>query len=236
MPDEGVPDRGRRNFLKAMVVLSAGIAASGIVKGTVANIITPQSGLSSFPSLTLVDSSGNPIKADSVSVSNSTPVLFDYPLKGEPNFLLNLGKQIPSSSVLIPATGLSYNSPSGVGPNGNIVAFSAICQHLGCVAPEIHFYPPGSSIAGTSYSGSSNPGYLHCACHGSTYDPSRGAAVLTGPTTHPLPPVVLKYNADKTLTAVSMPSGSPTIFGKTSDLSGGTPLTGTTTEVTTIGS
>lgn len=233
MPEEEIPDRGRRNFLKAMIVVSAGIAAAGIVKGTVSNIITPQVGLTTFPSLTLVDSSGNPLKADAIPVSTTTPVLFDYPLKGEPNFLLNLGKTIPSSSVDIPATGKSYSAPAGVGPNNSIIAFSAICQHLGCVPPEIHYYPPGTSVTGTSYTGSSNPGYIHCACHGSTYDPMKGASVITGPTTHPLPPVVLKYNSDKTLNAVSMPSGSPTIYGKTSDLSGGTPIGGTTTEVTT---
>lgn len=232
MPEEEVQDKGRRTFLKAMVVISAGIAAAGVVKGALQDIITPQAGRASFPTLTLVDSSGSPIKADSITTSTSTPLLFDYPLQGDPNFLLNLNKSIPSSSVLIPATGQKYNSPAGVGPNNNIVAFSAICQHLGCVPPEIHFYPPGTSIAGTSYSGSSNPGYLHCACHGSTYDPAQGASVITGPTTKPLPPVVLQYNSDKTLTAINMPSAAPTIYAKTSDLSGGTPISGNTTTVT----
>ncbi|EQD35402.1 Rieske (2Fe-2S) domain protein, partial [mine drainage metagenome] len=146
------------------------------------NLITPSVGLTSFPSLLIVDTSGKPIIADNIPVSTSIPFLFDYPLSNDPNFLFNLGKSIPSTKVSIPATGGSYNSPAGVGPNNGIVAFSAICQHLGCTPPEIHFYPPGTQVVGTSYNGLSNPGYIHCSCHGSTYDPNAGASVVTGPT------------------------------------------------------
>ena len=236
MPEDEIQDKSRRTFLKAMIVISAGAAVASVIKGGVANIIAPSVGLTSFPSLLIVDTSGKPIIADNIPVSTSIPFLFDYPLSGDPNFLLNLGNAIPSTKVSVPATGTTYDSPAGVGPKSSIVAFSAICQHLGCTPPEIHFYPPGSSVIGTSYSGSSNPGFIHCSCHGSTYDPNKGAGVITGPTTHPLPPIELKYNSDKTLTAYGMTSGSPTIYGRPSDLTGGTPLSGSTTEVSLLSS
>jgi len=49
---------------------------------------------------------------------------------------------VPAGKVLVLATGSTYDFPGGVGPYKSIVAYSAICQHLGCQPPEIHFYPP----------------------------------------------------------------------------------------------
>jgi Rieske Fe-S protein len=146
MPEDEIQDKSRRTFLKAMIVLSAGAAVAGVLKEGLSNLVTPSVGLTSFPSLLIVDTSGKPIIADNIPVSTSVPFLFDYPLSNDPNFLLNLGKSIPSTKVSIPATGGTYNSPAGVGPNNSIVAFSAICQHLGCTPPEIHFYHPGQSV------------------------------------------------------------------------------------------
>jgi Rieske Fe-S protein len=235
MPEDEIQDKSRRTFLKAMIVLSAGAAVAGVLKEGIGNLVTPSVGLKSFPSLLIVGTDGKPIIADDIPVSTSVPFLFDYPLSNDPNFLLNLGKAIPTTKVSIPATGGTYQSPAGVGPANSIVAFSAICQHLGCTPPEIHFYPPGTQVIGTSFNGSTNPGYIHCSCHGSTYDPNAGAGVITGPTLHPLPPVILTYNSDKTLTAIGMTPGSPTIYGRVSDLTGGNPLSGSTTEVSYLG-
>ncbi len=44
------------------------------------------------------------------------PVVFRYPLRAQPNVLLDLGGPVPA----------------GVGPNRSIVAFSTLCQHMGC--------------------------------------------------------------------------------------------------------
>ncbi len=230
MPEEDKVDWGRRNFLKAMAVISAGVATAGVLQGVVRNVISPQVGLASFPTMQLLGTDGKPIKYSDIPVNSTKIWLYDYPLTDDPNFLLSLGKpdntpmSISSTEVTIPATGATFKSPGGVGPTGqeSVVSYSAICQHLGCVPPIIRFYPPGNSVPGTPFSGSSNPGYIHCSCHGSTYDPFKGAGVITGPTTHPLPSVYLKYNSDGTFSAYNMIG--PTIYGRVSDLSGGTPF------------
>ena len=46
-----------------------------------------------------------------------TPVSFNYPLEETPNILVKLGQQ----------------ARGGVGPDNDIVAFSQVCQHLGCI-------------------------------------------------------------------------------------------------------
>ncbi len=236
------PDKGRRTFLKAMMILSAGIAAAGVLKGAVTDIITPSFGISSFPTLILVDASGKPITPSSIPVNTPTTWLFDYPLQDEPNFLLNLGDSsgnpvsVSPYDVLIPATGETYSFKGGVGPNNSIVAYSAICQHLGCIPPEIHYYPPGQAVPGTPFSGSGNPGFIHCSCHGSTYDPLKGAEVITGPTSRPLPNTALSYDPSTgKISAVKVVG--PTIYGKPSNLSGGTPFpsNATSTVVTNTG-
>ncbi|MCY0851215.1 Rieske 2Fe-2S domain-containing protein [Thermoplasma acidophilum] len=235
-------DPGRRNFIKAMGIISIAAVAGLSLRSLIQNIIPPQEVTSStFPTLTLVNSkTGQPIKTSDLTVNSPEIVVFNYPLQNEPNFLLRLGNSsgqdiaIKSVTVKIPATGQTYTSPGGVGPYKSVVASSAICQHLGCVPPEIHYYPPGTSIPNTGISGSSNHGLIHCNCHGSTYDPINGFSVVTGPTTHPLPSVVLSYDSSSdTYKAVSMVG--PTIYGHSSDLSGGSAISGTSTEVVNEG-
>ncbi len=225
-------DEGRRTFLKFLGVLGVAAVSVGVLRGAVQNIIPEVSGATGgFPSLQIVDSSGNPLKTTDLVVNNPKIVLFNYPLMGDPNFLLRMGdssnkdRKITASTVTIPATGKTYTSPAGVGPYGSIIASSAICQHLGCKPPEIRYHPPSDS----SYSGE-----VHCDCHGSTYDPVHGFAVLHGPTDKPLPSVILSYDS-KTDTYTANNMIGPTIFGQPSDLSGGTPFpSGTkTTQVST---
>lgn len=238
--EQDVPqDMSRRNFLKLMSVLAVGAAVAGTARGVIQSIIPKSAGVSAFPTLTLVDSSNKPITTSSLKVNNPNVVVFDYPLQGDPTFLLRLGdassNDIPinSVSVAIPATGKTFQSPGGVGPYKSIVASSAICEHLGCVPPMIHYYQPGTDIPGhPSHSGSNNPGYIHCNCHGSTYDPIKGFGVVTGPTQKPLPNATLKYDSSTdTYSVVSMVG--PTIYGKSSDLTGGSPLPSDTQTVVT---
>ncbi|WP_338604687.1 Rieske iron-sulfur protein SoxL2 [Sulfolobus tengchongensis] len=212
----GSVDEKRRRFLKGLIFGIAAAAIAGIIPGVEVVVPPNVTAVSGFPKSLLVDASGNPIKASSLPVNSPYIVLFEYPMTGEPNFLLNLGDssgkpvEIPPSKVVIPQTGDTYDFPGGVGPNKSIVAYSAICQHLGCTPPYIHFYPPQyvnpsqlsasepdqlTAQALLAAKQAKVPALIHCDCHGSTYDPYHGAAVLTGPTLRPLPAVILEWDS-----------------------------------------
>ncbi len=134
--------------------------------------------------------------------------MFNYPLDNEPNLLLNL----PSAT------------PGGVGPNQNLLAFSAVCQHLGCTPPFISYYPPGA--CGSYHGGAA---FIHCVCHGSTYDPAvvasgGGAAIITGPAQSPLPRVLLEWDAT-TDQLFAVGEVGPPVKGHSSTLVGGDVVT-----------
>jgi Rieske Fe-S protein len=231
-----VQDPSRRRFLKSLLVIAGAATIAGALP-SLRYLVPPAVGLSSFPTLLLVDSSGNPIKASSLPVNSPQTFQFSYPLTNEPNFLLNLGDdsgnpvEIPPVDVVIPATGEKYTAPGGVGPHKSIVAYSAICQHLGCKYPELHFYPPGYTAQ--TFNGPMSK-VIHCSCHGSTYDPYQGGKVVTGPTQYPLPAVVLQWDPTTDQLYATRMVG-PVIYGHASDLQGGSPPSGDTTVVEDVG-
>ena len=126
-------------------------------------------------------SSGNaPTTFPKVLVANLTdltqnkPIEFNYPLQETPNLLVKLGAT---------ATG-------GIGPDSDIVAFSMICQHLGCIYGYVADGQPAAC----------NPGYRaqgpvgYCCCHGTVYNLAKGGAVLAGPSLRPVPQVILELD------------------------------------------
>jgi len=217
--DVGDVDETKRNVLKLLAVGGLiGAGAGGLVGGSLQYLQPPAIGLSSYPRVQLLDVDGSPLTVPKVEAEYNvgTPdlYLFNYPLRNEPNFLLNLypaNGSPPSASNPGAA-----NVPGGVGTYGSIVAFSGICQHLGCSVPSLAFYPPGTcpkSFGAVNF-------YLHCSCHGSTYDASRGASNLTGPAVRPLPQVTLEWrSADDSLWAVGMTG--PPVMGHSDTLRGG---------------
>jgi arsenite oxidase small subunit len=130
-------------------------------------------------------------------------------LDNEPNILVKLGQK----------------ADGGVGPEGDLVAFSGVCQHLGCIYA---FQAPGTSpTCNASYSAAGPEGY--CCCHGSVFDFLHGAKVLSGPSPRPQPQVLLEVDESGNVYATGMTP--PTIFGHntgsndvSSDLEGGNPV------------
>jgi len=212
---EGEPvDETRRNFLKLVAIAGVIGAVGGGVGGALEYAGGPPAvGLSSYPVVQLQDVDGSILTATKVmseyNVTTSDALVFDYPLSNEPNILINLAP--PTGR-----TGGATQVAGGVGPLGSIVAFSAICQHLGCAVPSIAFYPPGTcpkSFGSVDF-------YVHCSCHGSTYDVTHGASNLTGPASRPLPQVTLQWrSSDDSLWAVGMTG--PTVMGHFRTLQGG---------------
>ena len=176
-------DKGRRDFLKGMlgvssIVLLASLGGFGRVFEPIKVVIPP------WPKVKV---------ANAGSLQVNTPVTFNYPLTtSTPNYLVKLGQKVPN----------------GVGPDGDIVAFSLICQHLGC---QVHFDPAGRS-------GGEMPNYTnipdcYCPCHAGVYDLTNDAKVLAGPPPNPLPFVVLEYDGPSgDIYATGMTT--PVIFGK----------------------
>ena len=187
--DKAEVDETKRNVIKLLAVAGMLGGGGGLVAGSIQYAQPPMIGISSYPKVALLDLDGSPLTATKVTkeydVTTSDLLTFNYPLRNEPNFLLNLAP--PSGGV-----GGATNVVGGVGPQKSIVAFSAICQHLGCPAPALAYYPPGS--CSQTFNGRNF--YIHCSCHGSTYDVANGAANLTGPAVLPLPQVTLDWNPD----------------------------------------
>jgi arsenite oxidase small subunit len=148
------------------------------------------------------------------ALQENVPVSFNYPLTSQPNLLVK--------------TGVS-TTQGGVGPDTDIVAFSNICQHLGCI---YDFLAPGASPnCEASFAAKIPQGY--CCCHGSQYDFLTGATVIGGPAPRPVPQVMLEVDSSGNIYAYGM--NPPTIFGfgtagssdVTEDLVGGTLATAT---------
>ena len=221
-PQTGEVDETKRNVLKLLGVAGLLAGGGGLVAGSIQYAQPPQIGASSYPKVQILDLDGAPLTATKVmneyNVDTPDLLTFNYPLRNEPNFLLNLA----------PAPGKSdgaTNVVGGIGPKNSIVAFSAICQHLGCPAPALAYYPPGACpnvLGGRSF-------YIHCSCHGSTYDVTNGASNLTGPAVLPLPQVVLEWDSsDDSIYATSV--NGPPVNGHLSTLTGDYPV-GTTSQL-----
>ena len=174
----------RREFLKLAAAAGGAITIAAVLSSfKAATFVPPPTVVAAWPIVTVTNIS---------NLTNLTPVVFYYPLTNTPNYLVKLG---------VAATG-------GIGPNNDIVAFSAICQHLGC---EYGFLAPSSSpVCNSSFKAPIPMGY--CCCHGSQYDFLAGAKVIGGPAPRPVPMVQLQLNAATgDISAVGM--GPPTIFG-----------------------
>jgi len=198
-------EKPRRNFLKIAISFSTLLLIGGIAALT-RSITNPtpsqsQNTTQAFPRVKVAQLS---------DLQTNQPVLFNYPLDNEPNIMIKLGQK----------------ADEGVGPEGDIVAYSALCQHLGCVYA---FQPTGTSPkCNQAYKANSPVGY--CCCHGTIFDLLHQAQVVSGPSPRPQPRVILEIDNSDNIYAVGMTP--PAIFGHNTgssdvsgDLQGGTPVT-----------
>jgi arsenite oxidase small subunit len=89
-------------------------------------------------------------------------ISFSYPDTSSPCYAIRMGSAVPG----------------GVGPNSDIVAYSALCTHMGC--PVV--YEGGTKT-------------FKCGCHFSVFDPEMGGQMVCGQATENLPKVRLDYDA-----------------------------------------
>lgn len=210
-------NKSRRNFLKAALAFAVVLVVAGVAAVTKSLSSPPPS---SPTQSTTTSSQGS---ADTSTASSPFPrvkvanvndleanksVTFNYPLEETPNILVKLGQK----------------AEGGAGPDGDIVAFSEICQHLGCIYGYVE--PGASPSCDATYKASGPVGY--CCCHGSVFGLVNGAKVLAGPSPRPVPQVILEFDSPTgDIYAVGMKP--PTIFGHNTgsddvlyDLQGGT--------------
>jgi Rieske Fe-S protein len=144
-----------------------------------------------FNRVKLVDGDGNPLKAK--QLSSDEAYLFNYPYKSTPCFLISLGAKAPG--VKLQADDGEYEWKGGVGPNGSLVSYSAICAH------QLSY--PTKEHSPISYTGSNasklagKSGMIVCCEHDRVYDPSQGGkmVVTSKEATQPLAAVVIEHDA-----------------------------------------
>lgn len=73
----------------------------------------------------------------------------------------------------------------------SLVAYSAICTHLGCAV----------------FAQLNQEGLIACPCHGSRFDPRNGAKVIGGPADRPLPSLPITVDAEGVVVATGPFSG-----------------------------
>jgi arsenite oxidase small subunit len=151
-----VAEADGRGITRRQALIGGGVAAAAAGAGAAGIIIavSDDDDEGEFPRRTIA-------KVDELRPGE--PVSFEYPLEGQSSVLVDLGDEVPG----------------GVGDNNSIVAYSALCQHMGC---PVQFVSDG--------------GYMLCPCHQSKYDPAREGNVIQGVAQTPLPRIGLEIDGD----------------------------------------
>ncbi len=151
----GVQEPGRpRGVTRRQALVGGGTAA---VAGGTAVVVAACGGGSNknaYPRFTITKLS---------SIHPNAPINFSYPLQGQASVLVDVGEQVPQ----------------GVGPKKSIVAYSTLCQHMGC---PVVYQPALREFV--------------CPCHQSRYDPERLGSIVQGVAMLPLPRVLLEVKGD----------------------------------------
>ena len=147
----------RRNFLKG-----SGIAVAIPLVGSTAALAKGNESGS-------INNTGTTLDYPETAISNASELAvnkaltFNYPDDNSPCAMIRMGKAVPG----------------GVGPEKDIVAYSILCNHMGC--PLV--YEPGSRT-------------FKCPCHFSIFDSEKAGQMVIGQATEDLPSILLSYDKD----------------------------------------
>jgi Rieske Fe-S protein len=181
---------GRRRFVKLCASTAAAVAAC------------PDSLVGSvkhgefYEKVQLHDHENNPIRASALVPDKA--YLFFYPFISTPCFLIRLNQSVQRAVDLSTRDGNSYSWPGGVGPEQQIVSFSAICAHKmshpSVQVSFINYRPEEVQFAGNDNRFQRRSNVIYCCSEGSVYDPADGARVLGGPAPQPLAAILLEHD------------------------------------------
>jgi len=170
-------DLSRRRFLKTG---SAAAAGAGLLGAGLAG--AEQAGESAHPGATTLPYPRTGI-AKAAALKIDEPKAFSFPDEESFCQVLKTGRAVPG----------------GVGPDGDIVAFSTQCTHMGC--------PLSYDKAARTFK---------CGCHFSIFDPEMQGQMVDGQATENLPRILLEHDeGDDTLYAVAVDG---LIYGRQSNL------------------
>jgi len=165
-------DTGRRAFFARTAAVAAGAAATAAIPSAAARA-APSLALVNYPTAKLANV--RDLKVDE-------PKTISYPDPNSPGVLLKLGGRVDG----------------GVGPDGDIVAFSTLCPHKG--------FPLAYSAADKS---------LSCPGHYSRFDPEKGGLQIFGHATQNLPQFRLMVDQNGDIYAVAV---DELIYGRLSNV------------------
>ncbi len=112
----------------------------------------------------------------------NAPVAFTYPDASSPCAMLKMGHRVPG----------------GVGPDGDVVAYSTLCTHMGC--------PIAYDAQARAFK---------CGCHFSQFDPEMAGQMICGQATENLPQVTLSVASDGSISATGVQG---LIYGRQSNV------------------
>ena len=131
----------------------------------------------------VTDPGDRPIKASDLEVGAVAQVLPEL-LPGQKRTLEDIGKDAVLLIRLRPAE-FQLTSERLSWTQEGIIAFSKICSHMGCA---VALYEQTTK-------------HLLCPCHQSTFDVTRAAKVIFGPSARPLPQLAITVDAEGNLIA-----------------------------------
>jgi len=181
-------DRRQFNKICSSIMIAAGSAPRALAAS---------SQKQNFKRSTLTLAGSDPLTSKAMDIGE--PYLFFYPYVTTPCLLIKLNN---------PAPPISYGNGSdirtwqgGMGPDNNIVAYSAICSHkMSHPAKEISFLSYRHDTINyynrDQDKSVDQAGLISCCSERSVYDPSIGSKVLGGPAPHPLASIELAYDED----------------------------------------
>ncbi len=172
----------RRDFIR---VCATGLAGVGLP----ASLAAQNPAAHFYARAKLLDPQGKPLRA--AGLPEQKNLIFHYPFAATPCFLINLGKPARTRAQLKTAGNQAYEWTGGVGRNGSIVAYSAICAHqLAYPTRQISFisYRPEASAR------NKHAQVIHCCAEHSQYDPAAGGRVVAGPAPQPLAAILLEHD------------------------------------------
>ena len=194
MTEQDTKDYSRRRFVHL-----CGAAAALLSQGKVTARPGP---LTAFPTVRLVDVDGQGVRP--ADLEPEREYVFFYPYVCTPCFLLRLAKPAEPAE-LSTEEGRTYQWPGGVGPEGRVVAFAAICSHklthpsgpvsfIGYRQQPVGFQNRQNQIVRQA-------AVIQCCSEHSIYDPAQGARVLAGPAPQPLASIALELRREELLAA-----------------------------------